>query len=389
MPLPSYASSWRAFAGRVFAVFAFGVTFLGLAILVIFFVRLGLDVHAWFRTMPGLVQERNAELAASVARAKDTKVSVDQRLREIDQEMADELKAAPDEAARAQIRQDYAGFKVRELEALEITNRELMRGEEDIRLDTSPAALLHHFLTAGPSSQPEDAGIQPALLGSLLLVLITIVTAMPLGVGAAIYLEEYRQNSRLARFIQVNINNLAGVPSVMYGILGAYLFVELLFKKIESDTIAARNVLGGGLTLALLTLPVIIVSSQEAIRAVPVSLRHASLALGATRWQTIARIVLPSALPGILTGMILAMCRAMGEAAPLVLFGALLFVNHNPTLFSRFTVLPMQIFGWSDRPGVAWQYNAAMASTLLVVTLLALNATAITLRQRAQRKLRG
>jgi phosphate transport system permease protein len=135
-----------------------------------------------------------------------------------------------------------------------------------------------------------------------------------------------------------------------------------------------------------LTLPVIIVSAQEAIRAVPSSLRHAALALGATRWQTVWRVVLPSALPGILTGVILALCRAFGEAAALVLFGANLFVNHNPGLFSRFTVLPLQIFGWSDRPQTAWLYNAALASTILVGTLLLLNGTAIYLRHRVQGK---
>ena len=177
----------------------------------------------------------------------------------------------------------------------------------------------------------------------------------------------------------------------MYGILGAFVFVEMVFKNIESDTngIAARNVLGGGMTLALLTLPMIIVAAQEAIRAVPLSLRHASLALGATKWQTVWRVVLPSAMPGTLTGIILAISRALGEAAPLVMFGALLFVDHNPTLFSRFTVLPMQIFGWSDRPAEAWLYNAGLASTILVATLLGLNATAIWLRGRAQRTIRS
>jgi phosphate transport system permease protein len=228
----------------------------------------------------------------------------------------------------------------------------------------------------------------PALFGSIYLAIITLLIAVPLGVGAAIYLEEYRSDSWLARIIQVNINNLAGVPSVMYGILGAYLFVDLIFKPLLGDDnpqLAARNLLGGGMTLALLTLPVIIVSSQEAIRAVPVSLRHAAYALGATRWQTIWTVVLPAALPGTLTGMILALCRALGEAAPLVLFGAILFVTQRPTLFSRFTVMPLQIFDWSNEPTRAWQYNAALASTVLVLALLALNGTAIYLRQRAQR----
>jgi phosphate transport system permease protein len=195
--------------------------------------------------------------------------------------------------------------------------------------------------------------------------------------------------------IQININNLAGVPSVVYGILGGLFFVELIFKPLELqfDWIAARNALGGGMTLALLTLPVVIVSAQESIRAVPSSIRHGAYALGATRWQTIWRLVLPLAWPGIMTGTILALSRAIGEAAPLVLFGALLFVDQAPGLFSRFTVLPMQIFGWADRPAASldgvtieiWRANAAMGCIVLLVTLLGLNAVAIVMRNRAQR----
>jgi phosphate transport system permease protein len=172
--------------------------------------------------------------------------------------------------------------------------------------------------------------------------------------------------------------------------------VELIFKPLEAAgaAVAARNVLGGGLTLGLLTLPVVIVAAQEAIRAVPVTVRHGAYALGATRWQVIWHHVLPLARPGILTGTILALARAVGEAAPLVLFGALLFVNEDPGLFSRFTILPMQIFGWADLPAVIegderveiWRYNAAMASLLLLTVLLALNAVAIVLRSRTQLK---
>lgn len=380
--------TYRAFIAGLFKVWALFATFFGLAMLLVFFARLGIDVAAWFRTMPPAIEKRNAELQKNIDKARDLEAMTQSKLQEIDAEMEEELKNAEDDAARAKIRDDYARFKKRELAALETTHDELMRAAQDIRPDTSPAALLSHFFISGPSSEPEDAGIQPALLGSLLLAFITIVAALPIGVGAAVFLEEYRQASRLAHFIQLNINNLAGVPSVMYGILGAFVFVEMIFKRLESDTIAARNALGGGLTLALLTLPIVIVSAQEAIRAVPASLRHASLALGATRWQTIWKIVLPSASPGILTGVILALCRAIGEAAPLVLFGALLFVNHNPTLLSRFTVLPMQIFGWSDRPQAAWLYNAALASTILVVALLLLNGAAIYFRYRTQKKVR-
>jgi phosphate transport system permease protein len=254
----------------------------------------------------------------------------------------------------------------------------------DKRSDVSCFGMLMHFISAGPSSQPQDAGIKAALLSSLLLGAITIIAAIPLGVATAIYLEEYRAQSWIGAILQLNVNNLAGVPSIMYAILGAYVFVELIFKPLESPAIAARNTLGGGLTLALLVLPIIIVSTQEAIRAVPVSLRHASLALGASRWQTIWKIVIPSSLPGILTGMILALSRAMGEAAPLVLFGAALYVN-----FSRFTALPMQIYSWSDDPDPAFHYNAALASAILITMLLGLNSIAIFFRYFVQQKLKG
>jgi phosphate transport system permease protein len=378
----------RAFVARLFAATALGATFFGLAMLVIFFVRLGLDVGRWFRTTPPLVEAQNERFATQVAEVRDREAFMQARLRVLDSQMREELAGAPTEEAREKIRKEYERFRAKEQANLEVTAREIAALEKYIRPNTSAAALLIYFFTHGPSHVPQDAGILPALLGSLFLGLITLATAVPLGVGAAIYLEEYRSTSWLARVIQVNINNLAGVPSVMYGILGAFVFVDLIFRPLESPAIAARNVLGGGLTLALLTLPVIIVASQEAIRAVPMSLRHASLALGATRWQTVWRVVLPSATPGILTGMILALCRTLGEAAPLVLFGALLFVNQNPTLFSRFTVLPMQIFGWSDRPASQWQFNAALASAVLVLTLLVLNGTAIYLRQRAQRHMK-
>jgi phosphate transport system permease protein len=276
------------------------------------------------------------------------------------------------------------------LKNLGVTLEEFQDNVQGIRPDTSRLAVAAHFFTHGPSSEPQDAGIKTALLGSLLVVAITIVTALPLGVGAAIYLEEYRSRGWLAWLIQLNINNLAGVPSVVYGILGGFVFVVLIFQPIarSNPEFAARNALGGGLTLALLTLPVVIVSAQEAIRAVPVSIRHGALALGATRWQVVWHHVLPYAFPGILTGTILAICRAIGEAAPLLLFGALLYVDQPPGLFDRFTVLPMQIFGWADRPQPVWRYNMAFASVVLVGMLLILNAVAIFLRQRAQRRMK-
>jgi phosphate transport system permease protein len=225
----------------------------------------------------------------------------------------------------------------------------------------------------------------PALLGSIYLGLLTVVCAVPLGVGAALFLEEYKRTNWFFYVLQTNINNLAGIPSIVYGIFGAFIFVELIFKPLANihTGIEARNTLSGGFTLGLLTLPVVIVSAQEAIRAVPQSLRHGALALGATHWQVIWHLVLPNALPGILTGTILALSRALGEAAPLVFFGAQLYKSNAPGLFTDFTALPMQVFSWASYPDRLWLDAAAMASLVLLCTVLALNAVAIFIRNRA------
>ena len=402
-------SSMRRLLDRGFEVAAMSTTFFGCLVLLTLFWRLTMDASAWFQTTPALVKQATD---AHAAQAHDLEAFIRKQLDEVDQEMESELKAAASDEERREIRDFYEQrIMPRKKADLNATANELEQAQQKAQRTTTGAAVFGHFLTAGPSNEPQDAGIYPALLGSIFVGLIAMFMAVPLGVGAAIYLEEYQQKSWLGKVIQINIRNLAGIPSVVYGILGAYLFVELLFKHLEGEMftpmalqwllgkdnaeglmhtifghgIAARNVLGGGLTLGLLTLPIVIISSQEAIRAVPSSLRDASLALGATRWQTIRHHVLPVASPGILTGVILALSRALGEAAPLVLFGALLFVNHNPALFSRFTVLPMQIFGWVDRPAEAWRYNAALASLILILTVLALNAVAIMLRSREHR----
>lgn len=398
----------RPLADRAFAWVGFAATFFGLAVLVVFFVQLLSEAKAWFEHMPELVERYNARLKQGAAESEGAGLqeTIRKRQAQVDAEMRKELAAVDGmkldsgqrEAKKAAIVQLYQQkIGPRQRENVERTAREkLIEYERNYRADTSPQGLLWYFLTHGPSDRPQDSGVWPALLGSLMVALITVLFAVPVGVAAALYLEEYRQQGRLNSLIQVNINNLAGVPSVVYGILGAFVFVELIFKPIEAAgaDIAARNVLGGGLTLGLLTLPVIIVSAQEAIRAVPVSIRQGAYALGATRWQVIWTQVLPLARPGILTGTILSLSRAVGEAAPLVLFGALLFVNEDPGLFSRFTILPMQIFGWADLPAEMvggerveiWRYNAAMASLLLLAVLLALNAVAIVLRSRAQLK---
>lgn len=249
------------------------------------------------------------------------------------------------------------------------------------------------FLTNPLSSIPELAGIRTAILGSAWLILFTVAFAVPVGVGAAIYLEEFAKKNRINEFLQTNINNLAGVPSIIYGMLGLAVFVRL-FEPFTSGSLfgtgvdSGRTVISAGLTLGLLTLPVVIISSQEAIRAVPASLRQAGMALGATRWQTVRSHVLPVALPGILTGTILAIARAIGETAPLILVGAAGFITADPSgPFSKFTALPIQIFQWTSLPQAEFRNLAAAASLALLVMLLALNAVAVILRNRYSRRM--
>jgi phosphate transport system permease protein len=237
------------------------------------------------------------------------------------------------------------------------------------------------FITSYPSRRAEQAGILAALVGSVYVIGITAAIAVPLGVGAAIYLEEYGGRGRLSRMIETNIANLAGVPSIIYGLLGLGLFVRMMGM--------GRSVLAGASTLALLVLPVVIITTREALRAVPKSLREGSYALGATRWQTIQRQVLPAAFPGILTGLILALSRAMGETAPLITIGALTYVPFLPDgIWSPFTLLPIQIFNWVSRPQAAFAENAAAGIIVLLGLLLMMNAVAIVLRDRFQRRAR-
>jgi phosphate transport system permease protein len=235
------------------------------------------------------------------------------------------------------------------------------------------------FLNGFPSRFAAQAGIKPALLGSLWLLVLTALISFPLGVGTAIWLEEYAPNNRLTRFIELNIANLAGVPAIVYGILGLAVFVRAFAL--------GRSVLAGALTLSLLILPVIIIASQEAIKAVPNSIRLGAYALGATRWETIRAQVFPLALPGILTGTILALSRAIGEASPLLLLGALAFVPFVPTSpMDPFTAIPVQMFNWISRPQAEFREIAAAAGIVLLVLLLTMNAAAIYLRNRYYRK---
>ena len=235
------------------------------------------------------------------------------------------------------------------------------------------------FLTSFPSRHPDKAGIKPAMLGSIYVVLVAGVGSFTLGVATALFLEEYATRSKFAKIAKINIANLAGVPSIVYGILGLQIFVHSMHL--------GNSVLAGGFTLALLVLPIVIVAASEAVRAVPPSLREGSYALGATRWQVIWRMVIPQAFPGILTGVILAVSRAIGETAPLIAMGALTFVPFTPdSPLSRFTVLPIQIFNWTSRPQEGFRETAAAGIIVLLVILLVMNAGAVILRNRFQNK---
>ena len=233
------------------------------------------------------------------------------------------------------------------------------------------------FLTDYPSRHPEEAGLIHAIVGTVYLMGLVAAFTIPVGVGAALYLEEYAAKNRLTRLIEVNIANLAGVPSIVYGLLGLGLFVQMLAL--------GRSLLAGGLTLSLLVLPIVVLASREAIRAVPQSHRDAAYALGASQWQMVKGVVIPESLAGILTGVILAMSRAIGEAAPVLAISALVFLTFLPTSpLDRFTVLPIQIYNWAADPRHDFQSLAAAGIIVLLVILLSMNAVAIYFRNRYQ-----
>ncbi|RFU61884.1 phosphate ABC transporter permease PstA [Bacillus sp. V59.32b] len=235
------------------------------------------------------------------------------------------------------------------------------------------------FLQNFASRKPEEAGVKAALTGTIWLMATVAPISLLLGVGTAIYLEEYAAKNRLTTFIQVNISNLAGVPSIVFGLLGLTIFVRALALD--------RSVLAAALTMSLLVLPVIIVAAQEAIRSVPNELREASYGMGATKWQTILKVVLPAAIPGILTGGILALSRAIGETAPLIVVGIPTFIAFLPrTVFDSFTVLPMQIFNWTSRPQEEFQSVAAAGIIVLLVLLIFMNSIAVFIRNKFQKR---
>lgn len=235
------------------------------------------------------------------------------------------------------------------------------------------------FVSSLDSRFPEKAGIRPALVGTLWLMGLTAIISFPLGVGAAIYLQELAPRNRFTSFLEVNVANLAAVPSVIYGLLGLAAFVRAAEM--------GRSILAGAMTLVLLILPVIIVATREAFRAVPDSIRHGAYAVGATEWQGVWRQTLPAALPGTMTGMILGLSRAIGETAPLITLGALTYVNFVPQgPFDRFTAMPIQIYNWVSRPQTEFQNVAAAGIMLLLGVLLAMNAVAVYLRHRYERR---
>lgn len=238
------------------------------------------------------------------------------------------------------------------------------------------------FLSSFPSRFPERAGIKSALVGTIWLICLVALISIPIGVSSALYLEEFANTkSRLARFIEVNISNLAGVPSIVYGILGLAIFVRTVGL--------GRSLISGALTMSLLILPVIIIASREAIRGVPNSIRYAAFSLGATRWQTAWAHVLPASFPGILTGVILSLSRAIGETAPLVMIGALTFVAFLPVgPMDQFTALPIQIYNWVSRPQQEFHDLASGAIVVLLIVLLVMNATAILIRNKTERRLK-
>ena len=251
----------------------------------------------------------------------------------------------------------------------------------DIAWDGVPR-LSWDFITNFSSASPARAGIYPALLGSLWLLLLTVIVSVPLGVGAAVYLEEYANDNWTNRLIEVNISNLAGIPSIIYGLLGLGIFVNLL-----GSITGGRSIISGALTLSLLILPVIIIATREALRAIPDSVREGGYALGATRWEMIRDHLLPMAVPGALTGTILALSRAIGETAPLIVVGAATFITFAPhSPFDEYSALPIQIFDFISRPQEAFQVNAAAGIVILMIVLLLTNSVAIWLRNKYQRR---
>ena len=386
---------------KVFAWFCGACAWLGVVLLVILIWNIGVDGLGWIweRTLndPRLLAERAAadpEFAAQLNEIKrNAWLSDEELLAEAEEETRKEIAEAEEDGEAHDPYEVILAFnfqreqekRMGKLHTIWLKDREELKAL-GIAPTVGERLNLAWQITRGilgdfASRFPTKSGILSALIGSMYLLIFTALFSIPIGVAAALYLEEYTSKSRLNRFIEVNIANLAGVPSIVYGILGLVVFVRTLAL--------GRSIIAGAATMSLLILPVIIIAAREAIKAVPRAIREGAFALGATRWQVTSQHVLPVALPGILTGVILAMSRAIGETAPMIMIGALAFVAFVPQgPMDDFTVLPIQIFNWAARPQEEFHALAAAGIILLLALLLLMNSVAIVIRHRAQRNLK-
>ncbi len=402
---------WRHRRGRLFGVLFMASTLVGILALTALLASIVNDSFGYVAVQ----NEQDPQSLAAWAAAQDASVSPDAALAELDKDALARILAAGVSAGRMRALEAWQPMAERTREdVLDLVVAEVVRPTivrtwplsdsllrkaeiEAVVADMAGAELEWRnwvswdFVASPQSSNPAVAGVRTAILGSLWVVVICMLFAVPLGIGTAVYLEEYSHRNWFSSLVDTNINNLAGVPSIIYGLLGLAIFVRALepltsgavFGASDPTTANGRTALSAGLTLGLLTLPLIIINAREAIRAVPPSLREASYGLGATRWQTVWSHVLPNAIGGILTGSILAVSRAIGETAPLVVVGASTFITMDPSgPFAKFTVLPAQIYQWTARPQAEFRNLAAAASLTLLLLLIVMNSAAIYLRNR-------
>jgi len=402
---------WRRRRGTLFGVLFMASTLVGIVALTALIVSIVNDSFGYVAVQ----NERDPQALAALAMGQDAPGSPDVTLADLDKDALVRILASGVSAGRMRALEAWQPMKERTREdVLDLVVAEVVRptivrswpllhsllNKADIEATAAgiPDANLEwrnwiswDFVASPQSSNPAIAGVRTAIFGSLWVVAISMFFAVPLGIGAAVYLEEYSDRNWFSNLVDTNINNLAGVPSIIYGLLGLAIFVRALepltsgamFGASDPTTANGRTALAAGLTLGLLTLPLIIINAREAIRAVPSSLREASYGLGATRWQTVWSHVLPNAIGGILTGSILAVSRAIGETAPLVVVGASTFITMDPSgPFSKFTVLPAQIYQWTARPQAEFRNLAAAASLTLLLMLIVMNSVAVYLRNR-------
>jgi len=391
----------RHIKARVFAWVCGACAWLGVALLVVLIWNIAVDGFGWMweRTLndPRLLAqhaEADPAFAAKINEIKSRTWLSDEELLEKAESKTDREIAKAEEDGEAHDPYDvilaFNLMREHEKRMGKLHSLWLKEREQFDTLGLSPTwgervslmgVIAKDIMGSFASRFPTKSGILSAFVGSLYLLIFTALFSIPIGVAAALYLEEYTSKNRLNRFIEVNIANLAGVPSIVYGILGLVVFVRTLGL--------GRSIIAGAATMSLLILPVIIIAAREAIKAVPMSIREGAFALGATRWQVTSQHVLPVALPGILTGVILAMSRAIGETAPMIMIGALAFVAFVPNgPMDDFTVLPIQIFNWAARPQEEFHALAAAGIILLLALLLLMNSVAIVIRHRAQRNLK-